>query len=238
MGVKTMIEPTFWGDPDFDEIDDLEPLAFYLYLMTNEASNFIGVYRFSKRKAVTDARLMPEQIDSNLALLQTLSEPKICYDDNTKWLWVRGSFARNYKAIKNKSIAKNVMKMIDAIVDSDCPFADEFLAKYKDQISSVKHQCVIILDKGIDKVIYSSTFNSFWLAYPNRKNKAAAFKAWEAKSADDEMDVIMAALEEHKKSRDWKKENGKYIPHPATWLNGERWHDCVSAKAGGSGSVI
>ena len=28
-----------------------------------------------------------------------------------------------------------------------------------------------------------------------------------------------------KKSKEWKKENGKYIPHPTTWLNQKRWED-------------
>jgi hypothetical protein len=27
------------------------------------------------------------------------------------------------------------------------------------------------------------------------------------------------------KSRQWTDEGGKYIPHPATWLNNHRWED-------------
>jgi hypothetical protein len=30
-----------------------------------------------------------------------------------------------------------------------------------------------------------------------------------------------------KTSEDWLKENGKYIPYPATWLKGCRWEDEV-----------
>lgn len=36
---------------------------------------------------------------------------------------------------------------------------------------------------------------------------------------------IMSAVQKQKESEDWQKENGKYIPHPTTWLNGERWLD-------------
>ena len=30
---------------------------------------------------------------------------------------------------------------------------------------------------------------------------------------------------ESAKTKDWLKENGKYIPFPATYLNGKRWED-------------
>jgi hypothetical protein len=32
-------------------------------------------------------------------------------------------------------------------------------------------------------------------------------------------------VEQAKQSEDWIKENGKYIPHPATWLNAKGWLD-------------
>ncbi len=35
----------------------------------------------------------------------------------------------------------------------------------------------------------------------------------------------MAALEQHRRSEQWGKEDGRYISHPTTWLNQERWND-------------
>lgn len=35
----------------------------------------------------------------------------------------------------------------------------------------------------------------------------------------------MAALEAAKKCDQWRKDNGQFIPYPATWLNQERWED-------------
>jgi hypothetical protein len=32
-------------------------------------------------------------------------------------------------------------------------------------------------------------------------------------------------LKRQKNSHDWTKENGQYIPNPATWLNQGRWMD-------------
>jgi hypothetical protein len=36
---------------------------------------------------------------------------------------------------------------------------------------------------------------------------------------------MINSLEVAKKSRDWLKENGQYIPYPATWLNAKGWED-------------
>ena len=37
----------------------------------------------------------------------------------------------------------------------------------------------------------------------------------------------MAALEAQKKSEDWLKDKGQFIPYPTTWLNQGRWEDEV-----------
>ena len=37
--------------------------------------------------------------------------------------------------------------------------------------------------------------------------------------------IIMAAVAKQAQSDDWRGDGGKYIPHAATWINGERWND-------------
>ena len=37
----------------------------------------------------------------------------------------------------------------------------------------------------------------------------------------------MNAIEQQKESAQWSKDNGQFIPHPTTWLNGKRWEDEV-----------
>lgn len=69
-------------------------------------------------------------------------------------------------------------------------------------------------------------FDDFWKAYPKKKAKEAARKAWAKLKPDETLGKeIIQAVEDAKKTTDWKKENGKYIPHPATYLNGKRWED-------------
>ena len=46
------------------------------------------------------------------------------------------------------------------------------------------------------------------------------------------LETILDAIKAQEQSAQWTKDNGQFIPHPATWLNGKRWEDQV--KAAGS----
>lgn len=70
------------------------------------------------------------------------------------------------------------------------------------------------------------SFEQFWKAYPKKRAKGDAQKAWsKLKPNADLTDSILKAIEIQKISEDWTKENGKFIPYPASWLNGKRWED-------------
>lgn len=67
-------------------------------------------------------------------------------------------------------------------------------------------------------------FDDFWSAYPVRKAKAAAQKAW-SKLTTEQRQKAIDVLPAHKSQQEWLKDNGQYIPHPATWLNQNRFDD-------------
>lgn len=69
-------------------------------------------------------------------------------------------------------------------------------------------------------------FDQFWAAYPKKRSKGAARKAWDKLHVDSTMQAtILQAIERAKQSEDWQKDGGQYIPYPATWLNAEGWED-------------
>lgn len=71
-----------------------------------------------------------------------------------------------------------------------------------------------------------AAFDEFWQTYPNKASKAAAVKAWtKLRMTDDLKAKIMTAVSVAKQSAGWIKDNGQYVPHAATWLNGQRWED-------------
>ncbi len=73
---------------------------------------------------------------------------------------------------------------------------------------------------------YSEEFESFWKVYPKKAGKIAAWKAWQKNRRErPALESILSAIEKQKKSDQWKKERGQFIPHPATWINQGRWDD-------------
>lgn len=83
-------------------------------------------------------------------------------------------------------------------------------------------------DEPVDhsKTSPSKRFDAFWAAYPKKKNKGDAEKAFKAIKPDDLLlDSMLHALESARKSKDWAKDGGQYIPYPATWLRAKAWED-------------
>ena len=77
-----------------------------------------------------------------------------------------------------------------------------------------------------NKSAYSDDFLEFWGAYPKKIGKGAAYKIYQKlKLTNNEKSAILTALNWQKKSEQWLKENGQFIPYPATYLNQRRWED-------------
>lgn len=76
------------------------------------------------------------------------------------------------------------------------------------------------------KKLLKEYFQKFYMAYPKKRAKNNAEKAFMKLKPDKEfLESVLASLEKQKKSDDWLKDNGQYIPYPATWLNAGSWED-------------
>jgi len=63
-------------------------------------------------------------------------------------------------------------------------------------------------------------FEKWWSIYPRKTAKASARKAYAAAIRKVRPEILLAAVAAYP----WSPE-ARFIPHPATWLNGERWDD-------------
>ena len=73
---------------------------------------------------------------------------------------------------------------------------------------------------------YTSDFLKFYDAYPKHKGKEQAWKTWQKLNGTmPTVDDLILKIQEQSKSEQWTKDDGKYIPHPSTWLNDKRWED-------------
>ncbi len=77
----------------------------------------------------------------------------------------------------------------------------------------------------------ASKFDEFWRLYPRKKSKGQAQKAWRVLNPDDDLcNVLMEAVVRAKSGADWSKDNGQFIPYPASWLNARGWEDEVMER--------
>lgn len=68
-------------------------------------------------------------------------------------------------------------------------------------------------------------FEQFWNLYPKKVGKREALKVWEKTKDKPPLRDIALAIDKARSSEQWQKENGRFIPNPATWLNQGRWDD-------------
>ena len=68
-------------------------------------------------------------------------------------------------------------------------------------------------------------FERFWACYPKKVGKQAALAAF--KKTKVSVDTMISTIEKQKRSLQWTRDNGQYIPNPSTWLNQGRWDDEV-----------
>ena len=67
-------------------------------------------------------------------------------------------------------------------------------------------------------------FDEFWSLYPRKIAKAVAKKSWAKLSAEQQL-MAAKAISAHCEYWKAKETELEFIPHPATWLNQERWED-------------
>lgn len=68
------------------------------------------------------------------------------------------------------------------------------------------------------------SFDIFWRLYPRKIGKGHARKAWEKACKKLDPTLVCRALARQIELASFSPDSS-FIPHPTTWLNGERWDD-------------
>lgn len=137
--------------------------------------------------------------------------------------------------LPNKNIYKNNNKNIYAHLKNEQVYNHEDdKQKESDNHSSntikqeTKNKAIKKQNKELNE-LQEKQFDKFWQAYPKKVSKKQAQKSWKKINPSLELfEKILKALEMVKQTEQWKKDNGKYVPYPATWLNQERWTDEIN----------
>lgn len=74
--------------------------------------------------------------------------------------------------------------------------------------------------------VLGERFERFWKVYPRKTGKGLAERSFIKYEPTEELtEQMIAKVREMAQTYDWQRDEGKYIPMPATWLNQKRWED-------------
>ena len=122
-----------------------------------------------------------------------------------------------FRLRRDKSFINKQLNELSSFV---LPVADDS-ATSRQQVGSLEVE--VEVDKSRGRVEIDDGFDIFWNSYPRKVGKGKAHEAW--KKHKPEIDNVLKTLEWQKESKEWFKENGTFIPHPTSWINGKRWLD-------------
>jgi len=109
---------------------------------------------------------------------------------------------------------------------------DNILSKSRDNLEDSRNPLAETETETETETESNSGFDVFWNVYPRHKAKAKAETAFKRLNPNKEtLILILEAIEKQKQGEEWQKDTGKFIPYPATWLNGRRWEDELELPA-------
>lgn len=230
MSKSRLINTKFWDDSYITTLDPIEKLLF-LYFLTNTSTNICGVYEISLRKAAVETGIEKDMVAK--VIKRFSKDKKIFYQKG--WICLK-NFTKNQNQ-NSPTVKIGIEREIKAIpsdileifIGYGYPIALNLtkLNLTKENTSS-KNDDELTTKKIVDKTL---GFDKFWSLYPNKVGKSVAMKSWKKISpSEDFVSQIITALQSHLESEAWQKEDGKYIPNPATWINQERWNDELKKK--------
>lgn len=98
---------------------------------------------------------------------------------------------------------------------------------HQNEMPAISHKPLANNQEQKKHVPQAARFEEFWAGYPVKKEKKGARAKWIAKRLDERADEIIADVKARiSKDDQWRR---GFIPHPTTYLNGERWNDEMTA---------
>jgi uncharacterized protein YdaU (DUF1376 family) len=79
-----------------------------------------------------------------------------------------------------------------------------------------------------NKDIKDDRFDIFWKQYPRKVAKPNAQKAWNKIKPDD---VVLKKMLDAINQQGLYSKEIQFVPHPASWLNAQRWEDEISVQS-------
>lgn len=235
------IETSFWTDPKVKTLNTQARLLL-LYCITNNHTHASGIYSLPNIIAAHESGLPLRGIDT---LWDTLSGAGLVKRDaEIEVVWVVNMF--RYQGSGEKMVASASHHLMTLHKSFLCKeFADKYPSVlsvkggYRIDTPSIPHPAQGLQEQKQEQEQKQKTrdirrvspdlppgFVRFWKIYPDvdrKTDRAKCAKKWAQLGLESIADEIVSSVELWKKSKQWTKNGGEFIPMPMTFLNGRRW---------------
>jgi hypothetical protein len=245
------IESRIWNDEKFIKLTPMQQRLF-LYCLTCPHGNLIGLYVLKKEYIIGDLKSFGKDLDKDL--LKLCESALLSYDFDHSVIFIKNYLKHNPVTNPNqKKAARSILMELPKSY-----LIREFLVLHKELGEGLSLGLPEVLPKpetdsdtetDSEELLSRSNppadpptrnaipndFEKFWESYPKKAHKLEALKAWKsANGTRPTIDCIIAKVAQLKRSAQWNREGGKYIPNPATWIRGGGWDDevvCTNGKS-------
>lgn len=265
------VSPTFWTGNTGQALRrrGFEGAYVGAYLMTSPHANMLGLFYQPVLYLAEETGLPLEGAWKGLR--DCVAEGFCHYDEATKMVWVvemaAWQIAKQLKDSDNR--CAGIQKDYDGLQNN--PFLAAFFDRYQgafhlknkrgyegpskplrsqeqEQEQEQERARSKTLPQNPPKATKASPkvkpcperFAEFWTLYPRKIDKGDAVKAF-AKLTEAQAEAAITAIPKHALHWQALGTEQKYIPHAASWLNGQRWEDVftpVTAKRSRQGAIF
>jgi len=236
--VRQFTETEKWDKPWFY---NASPVAKLLFMYSCEHCDRAGFWEPNFKQAADTIGVNIEMIEA------AFDEIQHQFIQDGGWVWIPDFLYHqgNLPLYPEKNAHKGIIRLLRQHIDGFQGQVRKLLEHYGIPFEeTLWHSDGMAMPSGIVRVksgigkdvnkvkkkspskIVDTRFDQFWQAYPKKIGKGAARKSFaKINPAEQLLLRMLSALEQQKKSEQWQKERGRFIPNPSTWLNQERWDD-------------
>jgi len=213
-----MIRDSFWTDTYIEKLTPDEKLLF-IYLLTNPLCNVAGVYEIRAKRIGFETGYDVEVVETILKRFERDKkilrfEDWIVIVNHIKNQSLNPSIIQGCERIFNE-LPQDITQAVTGWVQAGLLNLTLLNLTLPNPTPRKKAEAVGFKDKD--------GFNSFWVAYPKKTGKGAAEKSWN--KFKPPLAIVLTSIAAQKQTAQWSKDNGQFIPNPATWINQKRWED-------------
>lgn len=219
MSKRRSVNTYFWSDNFTVDLEPIEKLLF-LYLLTNEQTNMLGIYELHIRRISFDTGIDKDKIASIFAHFEESQKAKYCdgyvillnfikhqsFNANMEQSAVK-TWNNLPKNIRELSFCEPIIKALKGLTKASEPIAElEYELEYELEVEEETHSAY--------------GFNQFWEDYDKKLDRKKSLAKWKKVKEEDRL-LIQGFIPVYKAF----EPNREFRKNPTTFLNGEIWKD-------------